>query len=103
MLPVDCDLAKGIQETDYVVGLGDYPWFCWYTVPKFRALFPQYNDLTDDQLSAAAYAKVNISTSRPNPWRGVGFAVLWALLPPITLLALGCSLIWALRGFRRAN
>lgn len=47
LLPADCAIARGKLNTDYT---RDKDGQCWYEMPKFRALFPEYKDLKDDDL-----------------------------------------------------
>ena len=43
-IPVDCDLARG---TDFRRERN----LCWYDLPTFRELYPEYSDLDDRGLS----------------------------------------------------
>ena len=40
LLPIDCLEARGDTTTDYSVDNGH----CWYTVGRFRSLYPEYKD-----------------------------------------------------------
>lgn len=57
-----------IQNYDYVTSREDN--HCWYELPKFRALFPEYKDIGDKELSGMLYAK---AFDRPvpefSPWK----------------------------------
>lgn len=102
MLPVVCSDARGKESEDYENG----PWnnyrtqaLCWYQEPKFRAFFPEYKDLSSDELSSKLYAKAGIQLQPPRPWHALGFALLVAIGPPLAVLAVGIALSWAFIGF----
>jgi hypothetical protein len=56
LVPVaPCNDARGVRGTDYNEGpYGGAPYlvgpFCWYELPKFRRLYPEYVDLSDQTL-----------------------------------------------------
>jgi hypothetical protein len=56
LLPKDCASARGVLGTDFEEREGR----CWYGVPKFRASFPEYRDLSDDDLTKKLYRKIGI-------------------------------------------
>jgi hypothetical protein len=56
MVPVACNDARGKAGIDYEVF--DDP----SKTTKLRALFPEYKDLTDDQLSDRLYQKAGMAT-----------------------------------------
>src|ERR1700693_4324398 len=67
LVPVACSSARGQAGVDYTK---QQTWDkylyatqsdnCWYPISKFRHLFPEYNDLSDDALIERHY-----TTSRP--------------------------------------
>jgi hypothetical protein len=58
MVPIDCSLTRGAEKTDYIKKLGpSAPNACWYGLPEFRKLYPEYVDLTNDQLTEKPYQK----------------------------------------------
>ena len=116
LVPTDCNTARGKKPTaeefldppatfpknaDYTTEK-DNP-YCWYELPKFRTLYPEYKDLSDDELSDKLYAKAGLPTEHPHPWSLLGNTLLFALGPPILLLVFGRALLWAISGFRTSN
>jgi len=97
---VACSDARGKAGTDYEV-FDDRSKTnkCWYQVPKLRTLFPEYKDLTDDQLSDRLYQKAGIQTTPVSPWALVMRAVSIAIGIPLIVLAVGSALGWSLAGF----
>ena len=96
LLPVDCGEARGVATTDYSVNDGS----CWYATAIFRRLYPEYKDLNDHDLSEKVYTKAERPLTHPRPWAKVAEAAGLAFGVPLAVLALGCSLSWALSGFR---
>jgi hypothetical protein len=98
MLPVDCTNLRGVKgdwEGDLDAGK------CWYSLPKFRKLYPEYADLTDKQLSKQLYDKAGMPTKSPDgpilvSLQRAGIAALLSGL----LLLLGCTIRWIWRGFK---
>jgi hypothetical protein len=112
LLPVLCGKVRGVAGTDYTTKQGQNPgpWDiyskpnpfdnCWYTMSKFRALFPEYNDLSDKELSRKLYADHGVPTrDLPNPWVTLGTWASIAFGIPLVVLMLGASLVWAFSGF----
>jgi hypothetical protein len=95
-LPVDCLQARGKLSSDYTNAIGH----CWYEIPKFRALYPEYKDLNDDRLSELLYGNAGIPLSSIRPWTKVMQAAGLAIAVPIAMLLIDWSLIWAFSGFR---
>jgi hypothetical protein len=98
LVPVDCSDARGSLSSDYSKE-GDGR--CWYEMPKFRAQYSEYKDLTDDQLSDGLYKKAGIALTPIRPWKKVMQAAGIAVGVPLAVLILGGSMIWALSGFRQ--
>jgi hypothetical protein len=104
MVPVACSDARGKAGTDYEVFEDPSKTNkCWYQVPKLRALFPEYKDLTDDQLSDRLYQKAGIQTTPIAPWTLVIRTVSIAIGVPLIVLAVGSALGWSLAGFSGAR
>ena len=101
LVPVPCSGARGKAGTDYeVFDDPSTPIKCWYQIPKFRALFPEYKDLTDDQLSDRLYQKAGIQkTPRTSPWTLIMRAVSLAIGVPLIVLAAGSALGRSFVGF----
>ena len=59
LVPMQCSDARGKIGDYEVKGYGGKN-FCWYKVQEFKVLYPEYKDLTDDQLSHRLYEKVGI-------------------------------------------
>jgi len=95
-VPVDCDLARGTnfrRERN----------LCWYDLPTFRKLYPEYKDLNDRELSDKLYEKASIPLTPIRPWSVLGERVGLAFGPPLGILAIGWALIWALAGFSKTE
>jgi hypothetical protein len=113
MLPVRCTQrdgtpARGTAGFDFVRSLEEgKPWSqdtCWYELSKFRALYPEYNDLSDSDLAAKMYAAIGRTVIKPSDGReAILQAVSIALLPPLGLLLFGAALGWVLAGFSRSH
>jgi hypothetical protein len=95
--PVDCSKTRGIEGTDFERREGK----CWYGVAKLQALYPEYKDLTEDDLSKRLYAAAGTplkaippAYEKALPMLGVGAGV------PVGVLVLGWALVWAFSGFR---
>ena len=105
LVPELCGEARGDAGTDYTTQKGQNPgpWDkyakpdpyddCWYTMSKFRPLYPEYNNLSDYELSRMLYG------IRVRPWATLGMWASIALGIPLAVLVLGASLVWAFSGF----
>ncbi|MGO8468353.1 hypothetical protein AB9F45_27720 [Rhizobium leguminosarum] len=77
---------------------------CWYEMPKFRALYPEYKDLSDDALSDKLYTKMSLPFKHepePRPWEYLGNISAFAFGIPMLCLAIGSAFVWAFSGFSR--
>ena len=106
-LPLLCGEARGIEGTDFrrhtTLPKENFSDPCWYELPKFRLLYPEYNGLSDPALLSTSYAKLGIPLSeagRKNPWTTVLTYVWIAVGVPLIMLILGAILGWALSGFK---
>jgi len=98
-LPADCGKARGSSGKDYEEDGG----LCWYDQSKFRKLFPEYKDLSDEDLSDKLYAGTGLPHRPARPWAKLLGTLGFATGVPLAALALGWSLIWALSGFCRSG
>jgi hypothetical protein len=106
LVPVPCAQARGKEGVDFSKLI--YPEhgnkiICWYSRSKVRTLFPEYSDLSDGDLTNRAYKKAGIERSLPHPWTTLMKSAGLLLLPPLVLLLVGWSLVWAFAGFRKAG
>jgi hypothetical protein len=107
---VDCSLARGAEKTDYIKNLDPYPPnACWYDLPKFRRLYPEYADLTDGQLiGTKLHPKVGITSQKwdPSPIRAILLAAGIAIGVPRSASIgyhIGLGLCWIFQGRCGAN
>jgi hypothetical protein len=115
-VPVLCGQARGAAGTDYAVKEKGKPgpWdiyreqniaeTCWYSLARYRTLYPEYNDMSDQELVRKLYASRGLLTfwdliPAPTPWATLGMWVSIALGIPLAVLVLGASLVWAFSGF----
>jgi len=112
VLPQLCGKARGVAGTDYSTqeDRDPGPWdtyakpnyfsTCWYAMSKFRPLYPEYKDLSDEELSRKLYAEHGVPIrDLPNPWATLGTWASIAFGIPLVVLILGASLVWAFSGF----
>jgi hypothetical protein len=96
LLPVDCSKVRGSVASDY----SNFEGQCWYEIPKFRKLYPEYKDVDDNRLSEFLYEKAGIPLTPIRPWRKLMETVGFIVGVPLVVLLLGRSLMWAASGFR---
>jgi hypothetical protein len=107
LLPVHCKDARGKSGTDYTgreASWTDYSTEgqCMYKMADFRRLYPEYKDLSDNDLANKTYEKANRPLRpEPEPWWSLGQAVAIAVGVPLIVLLLGGAVAWALSGFTR--
>ena len=103
MVPVRCGQARGVAGIDYERNPGFEPNevdSCWYGMSKLRPLYPEYNDLSDTELSRRLYAQHDMPfRDLPDPWETLATRASIALGIPLVVLILGASLVWAFSGF----
>jgi hypothetical protein len=114
LVPQLCGNARGLAGKDYTTELGSSPGpgdtnpkpnpfeNCWYAISKFRALYPEFQDLnlSDKDLSKKLYADHGVPLREaPNPWVTLGTWASFAFGIPLLVLLLGASLAWAFAGF----
>jgi hypothetical protein len=93
-IPLECGEARG-SEADYRADGNT----CWYSMTKFRTLYPEYRDLGDDDLARRLYQKAGTPLPTGHPWQMLGEKAVLAVGPPIGLVAVGWAVLWALAGF----
>jgi hypothetical protein len=105
LVPQLCEEARGVAGTDYTTQKGQNPgpWDkyakpepyddCWYTMSKFRPLYPEFNNLSDYELIRMLYG------IRVRPWATLGIWASIAVGIPLAVLIIGASLVWAFSGF----
>jgi len=105
VVPQLCKDARGDAGSDYTTQKGQNPgpWDkyakpdpyddCWYTMSKFRPLYPEYNNLSDYELIRMLYG------IRVRPWATLGMWASIAVGIPLAVLIVGASLVWAFSGF----
>jgi hypothetical protein len=99
LLPVDCAQARGAEGPDYSKSED----LCWYETAKFQALYPEYRDLDERELSKRVYEKAGRPLKEMRPWRLMSERAGIALGVPLAVLILGWALLWAFSGFRGAQ
>ncbi|MCA2410957.1 hypothetical protein GYN07_06890 [Rhizobium leguminosarum bv. viciae 248] len=103
MIPVSCYQARGALKVDFELATGETekkPWErCWYRPKKFRVLFPEYQDIDDEQLVTKTYMEAKVPLYPAHPWQTLGGIALFAFGIPLGFLIVGGSLIWAFSGF----
>jgi hypothetical protein len=109
LVPVLWGEARGVAGEDYTTKQGQSPgpWDqyatpnpfdnCWYAISKFRPLYPEYNELSDNDLTRRLYALHGVEVR--NTWATVGIWAGIAFGIPVVVLVLGASLAWAFSGF----
>ena len=94
LVPVLCADARGAAD---FIGVNDN---CWYAMSKFRRLYPEYNDLSDNELTRKLYTARGVEFhDLPKPWVTLGTWAGIAFSIPLVVLVLGASLVWAFSGF----
>jgi hypothetical protein len=110
-VPQLCGRARGIAGTDYT-SKQEQPFdlwdeftkanafaICWFRMSKFRALYPEFDNIPDKDVSRKLYADHGIPTrDTPNPWASLGMVAGVAFGIPLMVLAFGASLVWASSG-----
>jgi hypothetical protein len=99
-VPQLCGDARGVAGVDYGTERRQRVTLCWYAMPKFRSLYPEYNNLSDKELSRKLYADNDpgvpirdLLWATFRTWASIAFGI------PLAVLVLGASLVWAFSGF----
>lgn len=113
LVPMLCGQARGEAGKDYTTKENQKPgpWDayakpnpfdeCWYELPAFRRLWPEYNDMKDDALEAKLYEMAGHPLTIIDPLAASKRVALFAFIPPIALLLLGSLFVWVIVGFGR--
>ena len=97
VVPVLCGEARGIAGEDYT----NNQEVCWYAISRFRVLYPEHNEQSDEALARKLYAARGVDLHfppPPRPWTTMGFWASIAFGIPSVALVLGACLVW---GFSR--
>jgi hypothetical protein len=97
LLPVNCAETRGSQGSDYT---RNQDGLCWYEIGKFRALYPEYKDISNKDLSKTLHEKAGKPLTEYHPWLMTITITSIALGVPLAVFILGYSLLWALAGFQ---
>jgi hypothetical protein len=104
MIPAFCKEMRGQDGVDYdsTLKLEDgREDLCWYTLPKFRKNYPEYDDLSTTELSYRTYTRAGLPhDAPPAPWNLIAFAASLAFGIPLAALVLGSAFGWAFAGFK---
>jgi hypothetical protein len=105
VVPQLCGEARGVAGEDYSTiekKSSPNPFdTCWYKISKFRSLYPEYNNLSENELTRKLYPIYGMAAPRelPNPWTTLEMWASIALGIPLAVLLIGASLVWAFSGF----
>ncbi|HTF70882.1 MAG TPA: hypothetical protein VK638_50245 [Edaphobacter sp.] len=103
LVPVFCVDARGTLGVDYekeTAALRYDGLRCWYSLERFRQLYPEYRDLKDHDLELKLNDRVGLPIQR-HPWLKVRQAVGTAFGVPLAVLLMGLSLKWVFAGFKK--
>jgi hypothetical protein len=101
-LPFICSSdIRGVLGQDY--RMDEQTNLCWYEMDRFRVLYPEYKDLSEQVLENDVYRKAGIPLREFKPWRKLGVQLAWALLIPLAAFLLVWSMMWAFSGFREPD
>jgi hypothetical protein len=98
LVPIECGQARGTPSWRGQVA-PENKFRCWYELPAFRKLYPEYKDLTDKALSDHLYRAAGYPIHRAAPWARVVDALSIGLGVPAAVLVLGAALLWVIAGF----
>ncbi|WP_017993800.1 hypothetical protein [Rhizobium leguminosarum] len=105
LIPVSCKDARGALGVDYELDKGVTKTIpgslCWYMIAKFRTNFPQYADLSDEDIVTKTYADVGVPLYPVHPWRTLLGTIGFAFGVPFVFLVVGGAFVWAFSGFSR--
>ena len=87
-------MQRGVAGTDYNYH-SEVDGLCWYRMPNFRRLYPEYHDLTDNDLAEQLYAEAGRPPKHFYPWQKVASTIAIAIEAPLVVLGLGLGLLWA--------
>src|SRR5262249_19674857 len=101
-VPKYCFDARGVAGKDFTYErYPNNPYdTCWYELPKFRQLYPEFNNLSDRELGEKLYAVVGKGYHTSNPWTTLLKWIGIALSIPLAVLIFAATLAWALSCFK---
>jgi len=73
---------------------------CWYTLPKLRASFTEYRDLSDYEIAKRLYVKAGVGWEDHTGRKKALETAEWGLGVPLAVFALIWCVLWACAGFR---
>jgi hypothetical protein len=73
---------------------------CWYHPAKFRDLYSEYKDLSDDAVRKKLYQKAGLKQTEPHPWKKLFNMFVNATIFPLITLGLWFVASWIFAGFR---
>jgi hypothetical protein len=74
VVPMLCGEARGVAGEDYT----NNQEVCWYAISRFRILYPEHNEQSEEELARKLYAARGVDLHLPpppKPWTTMGF---WA-------------------------
>jgi hypothetical protein len=107
--PVLCSDYRGKQGADFQVKRAFEPWneyrqpsqACWYDAAKFRQLWPEYKDLSDNEVMDKLYTRLDWYHASFDPLYNTKVVLMKALIPPAVIFVIGFLFVWAFSGFAR--
>lgn len=107
--PVLCSEARGAAGVDYVAKVANEPWnqyrdnrqACWYDAAKFRQMWPEFKDLSDNDVLDRLYTDLGWYHSSFDPLHNTKIVLMKALIPPAVIFVIGGLFVWAFAGFAR--
>ncbi|MBB3388930.1 hypothetical protein FHT82_001653 [Rhizobium sp. BK275] len=108
-LPVRCEDARGTINVDYEKLDAFEPWnqyrnpstACYFTIEKFRALFPEYKDQSREEISKKLYDRIGWEpVFDGDRYEHTKIVAAVAFGPPLVLLIIGGLIGWAFAGFK---
>jgi hypothetical protein len=103
MVPTPCNKARGIKDVDYITFEGAPG--CWFQMPVFRRLYPEYSDIEESVLFHRLYELVpgSLGPSGPRqatPWKSVAHLAGIAIGIPVAIMLAAIIGAWVLAGFK---
>lgn len=103
-IPVYCKDARGNRSNlDYRLdedATEQTPYTkCWYGLSRFRNIYPEYKDVSDEDLVKKTYTATGVLYAPPQPWIILSQWIGFAVGIPLIVLAIGAAFVWAFSGF----
>ncbi|NEI11057.1 hypothetical protein GR220_03490 [Rhizobium leguminosarum] len=107
--PVLCSEARGTSGVDYQVKAAFEPWnqyrdnkqACWYDAAKFRQTWPEYKDLSDNEVIDKLYDSLDWYHPSLDPLYNTKIVLMKAFIPPVVIFLIVSLFVWAFAGFAR--